>query len=176
MGTKRNTSTRRRADGSTSPFKIIKWTAVCIALVVVPWAQTLSAQSSRRSNSASERGNISAERVRPERGTASLHDRMDRAIDATSRRYLTTQDHDPWQIIHGIKAFGWQLELEDKRTGKLINAIEFLCGDRPGGRRIFIPADQGLKVQSGPGLEGHPNQFLSAIAQAGTSLDQPISV
>lgn len=58
----------------------------------------------------------------------------------------------------------------------MINAIEFLCGDRPGGRRVFIAAEQGLRVQSGPGLEGHPNQFLSAIAQAGTPLDYPISL
>lgn len=155
--------------------RIAKLAALCVTVIATHWyqPQPLSAQSSQQPKR--ETARRQGEPLHSDSGI-SLRDRAERAIDATTRRYLSTNDHDPWQIVHGIKAFGWQFELKDSRTNQKVNAIDFLFGDSPGSRSVFVPGELGLKVRSGPGLEGHPNQFLSAIAQAGTPLDHPISV
>jgi hypothetical protein len=110
----------------------------------------------------------------------SLRDRIDEAIELTERRYLSTSRHTPWDIVHGIKAFGQALQLQDRvnaREDRFINAIDFLCQEaRIGGRRIFEPTRYGVRVIQGSGMEGHPNQFLSALAQAGLPLDHPIDI
>lgn len=114
---------------------------------------------------------------------SAMQQRIDAAIELTQRRYLSTEQHTPWDVVHGIKAFGQRLELKDGgngqngSTGEFVNAIDFLCHDaKVGGRRIFQPTANGLKPIRGWGMEGHPDQFLSALAQAGVRLDHPIEV
>jgi hypothetical protein len=106
----------------------------------------------------------------------SLSRRIEAAIELTGRRHLSTNRHTPWQIVHGIKAFKSQLEVKDGPNGEFINAVDFLCGHGTNRQPVFEPTPYGLKTVRAPGMEGHPDQFLSALAQAGGGLDHPIQV
>lgn len=107
-----------------------------------------------------------------------LRQRIRTAIELTQRRYLTAGVHTPWQIVHGVKPYGRELLLRQKEGDKMVNAVDYLLtAAAVNGERIWQPTDRGyLEPISNSQMEGHPDQFLSALAQSGVPLLQPIPI
>ncbi|HET6884028.1 MAG TPA: ADP-ribosylation factor-directed GTPase activating protein isoform b, partial [Pirellulales bacterium] len=95
----------------------------------------------------------------------------------TGRRHMNPQVNNAWQIIHGMLAYGYALELEV--NGKLTPGIEWLFdgGEMRGWQ--LVPGDKGLKDVEEPGSksgEGHDDQWLGYFAQSGVKPDAKIKV
>jgi hypothetical protein len=102
-------------------------------------------------------------------------ERINHALDLSRRRYLSTDQHSPWQIFHGILAFGQEFQLRRASSQDFVNAIEFELNEAQiGGRRLFTPTAYGLEPIGGLSMEGHPDQFLAKMALSGVALDRPI--
>src|ERR1700733_7702070 len=54
-----------------------------------------------------------------------LASQVQEAIDVTSRRFLETEVHTPWQIVHGLLAYrrGYQI----KQNGVKVNALNWVA-------------------------------------------------
>ena len=106
-----------------------------------------------------------------------LRDKLDRAIDLTRRRQMSPQVNNAWQIVHGILAYGYDLQIND--NGTLVPALDWLL--RGGELRgwAFAPGKKGLKDVEEPGSksgEGHDDQWLGYLAQCGVVPETPIVV
>lgn len=108
---------------------------------------------------------------------ASLKQRLDKLIEINGRRHMSPQVNNAWQIIHGMLAYGYDLELND--SGTLVPGIEWLFnGGQMRGWQL-VPGDKGLKDVEEPGSksgEGHDDQWLGYFAQCGVPLDATIKV
>lgn len=90
-----------------------------------------------------------------------------RPVDADSLR--------PWSIMHGLLAYGQESRVVSR--GKLVSALEYLCSNQLGNdRRLLNTTDGRLNANIGPGVQGHPGQFLAMLAQSDVPIDQQIVV
>lgn len=106
-----------------------------------------------------------------------LRDKLDRVIDLTRRRQMSPQVNNAWQIVHGMLAYGYDLEIND--NGKLKPALKWLLEDGELRGWAFAPGEKGLKDVEEPGSksgEGHDDQWLGYLAQCGVLPDTPITV
>ena len=81
----------------------------------------------------------------------------------------------PWGSMHAMIAYGVDTELiaGDKR----VNAIGYLCYNGTcNGQRLFYLSNDKLQASIGPGVQGHPGQFLAMLAQSRVKTDFPILV
>jgi hypothetical protein len=81
----------------------------------------------------------------------------------------------PWGSMHAMIAYGVDTELiaGDKR----VNAIGYLCYNGTcNGQRLFTLNNGKLQANVGPGVQGHPAQFLAMLAQSRVKTDFPILV
>jgi hypothetical protein len=81
----------------------------------------------------------------------------------------------PWGSMHAMIAYGVDTELiaGDKR----VNAIGYLCYNGTcNGQRLFYLSNDKLQASIGPGVQGHPAQFLAMLAQSRVKTDFPILV
>jgi hypothetical protein len=104
-----------------------------------------------------------------------LKDAVDRAIDIARRRYMDPQVNNAWQIVHGILAFGPDLQINVE--GKLRPALDFLFQGGETRGWVLMPGSKGLKDVEEPGSksgEGHDDQWLGYIAQCGIAPETPI--
>lgn len=84
-----------------------------------------------------------------------------------------------WTIFHGILGTGLEMTLvEDHETGKVVNAIDYICkGGKLNGLR-FVPqgkeGEDGVDVQLGPvpDGQGHQDQFVAEMIQWGLPADR----
>ena len=110
-------------------------------------------------------------------GDEALRKRLDKAIELTGKRHMSPQVNNAWQIIHGMLAYGYDLQLN--ADGKLVPGIEWLFdGGQMRGWQL-VPGDKGLKDVEDPGSksgEGHDDQWLGYFAQCGVPLDAKINV
>jgi hypothetical protein len=108
---------------------------------------------------------------------ATLRERLDHIIEFTGQRHMSPQVNNAWQIIHGMLAYGYNLQLND--NGKLVPGIEWLFdGGQMRGWQL-APGEKGLKDIEEPGSksgEGHDDQWLGYFAQCGVPLDAKINV
>jgi hypothetical protein len=106
-----------------------------------------------------------------------LRGRLDKIIELTGKRHMSPQVNNAWQIIHGMLAYGYDLQLND--NGKLVPGIEWLFnGGQMRGWQL-APGEKGLKDIEEPGSksgEGHDDQWLGYFAQCGVPLDAKINV
>jgi hypothetical protein len=98
-----------------------------------------------------------------------------RAVDVTSRRYLSTDVHTPWQIAHGVCALRHHYYLKDE-NGEKVKALDWIADDPQfDGQPWFVMTRFGGKGQPYNGtpyhFEGHPNQFLAYFTMAGLPRD-----
>jgi hypothetical protein len=107
--------------------------------------------------------------------------RLGSAIDKTLAHYhrswrLNTRDHNPWEVMHAIVAFGTDTELAYGRPdGQIASAIGWLCWDREcNGQSILDLVGGQPAAQRGPGVQGHPGQFLAILAQSKVRKDYEI--
>ena len=103
-----------------------------------------------------------------------LLEKVDRAIQITSQRALTTNQHTPWQIMHGLLARRENYELN---TGHgMVNAIDWISnGAQYKGEYWFEKTKFGGRAHPYNGTmydyEGHVNQFLAILAMSNLPLD-----
>lgn len=96
-----------------------------------------------------------------------LLESLDRVIDVTQRRHLSARDHNAWQIVHGILAFGYDLQLE--ADGKTVPCLQWILDGGsikgwnmiPGEKGVDAPLDPGSKVG-----QGHEDQWLGYLSQS----------
>ncbi len=107
-----------------------------------------------------------------------LRDRIDKVIAFNGQnRHLSVGDQAAWQIVHGALAYGPGYEIYV--DGKLTPAIAYLLNGgklrgwdmRKGDRGVVAVLEQGSKMG-----QGHPDQWLGYLSQAGLSLDDKLVV
>lgn len=95
-----------------------------------------------------------------------LQDQVDEAIAASSRRYLRTDMHTPWQIMHGLLAFRQDFRI--KHDGEKISALDWIAtGPTYQGLPWFETTRYGARAQpytTDYAFQGHTNQFLAILA------------
>ncbi len=106
-----------------------------------------------------------------------LKTRLDDAIAFTRDRHLDPKRNNAWQIIHGVLAYGNDLQLNV--DGKLHPAVDWiLAGGQFKGWNL-VPAEKGVESIMDPGNkvgEGHEDQWIGYLSQTGISLDHPVKV
>jgi hypothetical protein len=107
-----------------------------------------------------------------------LRERVRSVLGAYFRRQLNTRDHNPWEVMHAIVAYGVDSELHrGGPKGETVNSIGWLCynGACHGDRLLLI--DRGrIAVRKGPSVQGHYGQFLAILAQSRVRTDYPLLV
>jgi hypothetical protein len=81
----------------------------------------------------------------------------------------------PWGAMHAMIAYGVDTELiaGDKR----VNAIGYLCYNGVcNGQQLFYTQNGKIQARIGPGVQGHPGQFLAMLAQSRVKTDFPMQV
>lgn len=81
----------------------------------------------------------------------------------------------PWGAMHAMIAYGVDSELiaGDKR----VNAIGYLCYNGTcNSLQLFYTSNKKLQTRIGPGVQGHPGQFLAMLAQSKVKSDFPMKV
>ena len=104
----------------------------------------------------------------PEQENA-VRDRIDAVVDHTlNNRTLNTQNHNAWQVIHGILPYGRAFKID--KDGQLIPALAYLLqGGELKGWEMY-PGPHGVTAHLEPGskaAEGHPDQWIGYFAEGG---------
>ena len=74
------------------------------------------------------------------------------------KRPLNSRDHDPWEIMHGMLAYGVHSRiLQDGPRGRPITAVGWLCYNRICKNKtlLYVNNDNELRARWGVGLQGH---------------------
>ncbi len=110
-------------------------------------------------------------------GEDALKARLDNAIAFTRDRHLDPQRNNAWQIIHGVLAYGNDLQLSV--DGKLHPAVDWILDGGQFKGWNLVPAEKGVESIMDPGNkvgEGHEDQWIGYLSQTGVSLDHPVKV
>lgn len=107
-----------------------------------------------------------------------LRDRIDRAVDFTAaNRHLDTKDQAAWQVVHGALAYGRDFQIY--HDGQLVGALDYLLGGGQLRGWVLRKGDHGLEAVLEAGSktgQGHEDQWLGYLSQAGLTTDQKITV
>lgn len=91
-------------------------------------------------------------------------------------RHLNARDHTPWEVMHGIIAYGVETKLYPRGpAGETVNAVAWLCWDKPcrGLRMLYL--DRGrINAKKDVDLQGHHGQMLAILAQSHVPSDYPL--
>jgi hypothetical protein len=103
--------------------------------------------------------------------------RVKDAIESVKRRELDVS-HGFWTIFHGILGLGPSVQMKDDRTGKKVNALDWICDGKPIPGLLFLPTPYGLDVQNGGDYkgQGHQDQFVAEMAEWGMKADRKFRV
>ena len=128
--------------------------------------------------------NTVAEPQAPDSNTQELADQIDRVLDYTlTQRRLNADSQAAWQILHGVLAYGQAFPVDHSEGTS--NVVDYL---QTGGsiRGFILRAGKvlneandrrGLIAVMQPGTkagQGHADQWLAILAQAGLTLDDTI--
>lgn len=107
-----------------------------------------------------------------------LRDRLRDVVAHFATRYLNTRDHDAWQTMHAVIAYGVNTQIRiGGPQGDLQSAVGVLCYNRPyQGRYILTLRDGRPYGVRGVGLQGHHGQLLAILAQSRLQRDYPLLV
>jgi hypothetical protein len=107
-----------------------------------------------------------------------LSRKIDHVLAVYSEKHLNTAQQSPWEMMHRIVAFGIPTEIRrDGPDGPRVNAIGWLLwGGRCNGMPLMVTSGGAPMGRVGPGLQGHPAQFLGMLAQSGVSPDSPFQL
>jgi len=101
-----------------------------------------------------------------------LAEQVDRAIDVSSRRFLTIEHHSPWQILHGVLALRQNFVINQPggKPGERVRALDWITrGASYRGTPLFRRTEHGAEAQPFTQpyeFEGHPNQFLAILTMS----------
>lgn len=107
-----------------------------------------------------------------------LRDRVRGVLATYHRRKLNSRDHNPWEVMHAIIAYGVDSEMHrGGPTGETVNSIGWLCynGACRGHRLLYIDGGR-VAARKGPDVQGHYGQFLAILAQSRVKTDYPLLV
>lgn len=104
-----------------------------------------------------------------------LRDKVRRCLMLHYNDPISTGDHTPWGIMHVMITYG--VDTEIIAGNRRVNAIGYLCFNGPcRGMRLMHVENGKLRAKIGVGVQGHPGQFLSMLAQSRVRTDYPIKV
>jgi hypothetical protein len=103
-----------------------------------------------------------------------LASEVEKAIDVTSRRFLETETHTPWQIVHGMLAY--RREYMIKQNGVKVNALNWIASgpvykNQPWFEKMPYGAHAHPYNNVPYAFQGHPNQFLAYMTMCDLPLD-----
>jgi hypothetical protein len=108
-----------------------------------------------------------------------LRAKVRRVIKSYYTRPLNSRENDPWELMHGMLAYGVQSQIrQGGPQGKTITLVGWLCYNKPckGFTLLYLTPEDKLRAKQGVGLQGHMGQFLAMLAQCQVSPDYPIRV
>jgi hypothetical protein len=108
-----------------------------------------------------------------------LRYKLRRVLKSYYRQPLNSRDNDPWEVMHGMLAFGIHSRVKkDGPRGEPITSVGWLSYNKPcKWQTLMYVSPQGdLRAKYGVGLQGHMGQFLAMLAQCKVSPDYPIRV
>ncbi|HEV3006083.1 MAG TPA: hypothetical protein VGX78_16560, partial [Pirellulales bacterium] len=107
-----------------------------------------------------------------------LRDEIRRTLAHYQTRPLNARDHNCWELMHSIVAYGIQSQVRlGGPSGDPVNAIGWLCyGNAVGGQKLVSVERGRLSVAKGPRVQGHHGQFLAIVAQSKVRSDYPIKI
>ena len=108
-----------------------------------------------------------------------LRNKLRKVLVHYSRQPLNSRDHDSWEAMHGMLAYGLQSQIRNGGPrGKSTTAIGWLCYNNSCKRKqlMRLNADGEIRAQYGVGLQGHMGQFLAMLAQCNLDPSYPIRV
>jgi hypothetical protein len=99
---------------------------------------------------------------------------VEKAIEITSRRFLETEVHTPWQIVHGMLAY--RRDYLVKQNGVKVNALNWIASgpvykDQPWFEKMPYGAHAHPYNNVPYAFQGHPNQFLAYMTMCDLPLD-----
>lgn len=87
----------------------------------------------------------------------------------------STSNKSVWGIMHALIAYG--VDTQIIAGNRKVNAIGWVCyNGNCNGQRLFYLQNNKLQARIGPGVQGHPGQFLAMLAQSRVKTDFPIKV
>jgi hypothetical protein len=113
------------------------------------------------------------------RQLSNLRPRVRSVLKGYYRKTLNSRDHDPWETMHGMLAYGVQSRIrQGGPRGNMVTAVGWLCYNKPckGQTLMHVTRDGELRAKYGVGLQGHLGQLLAMLAQCRVSADYPIHV
>jgi len=108
-----------------------------------------------------------------------LRAKVRRVIKSYYTRPLNSRDNDPWELMHGMLAYGVHSKIrQGGPRGETITLVGWLCYNKPskGFSLLYLTPENELRAKQGVGLQGHMGQFLAMLAQCQVSPDYPIRV
>lgn len=107
-----------------------------------------------------------------------LRAKVRRTLKVYTGPRLNTRDHNPWELMHAIIAYGVGSEVrEGGPDGRTINAIGALCYSFPcRGYRLLDVQEGRVVARKGVGVQGHPGQLLAILAQSRVPTDYALMV
>ncbi len=115
-------------------------------------------------------------RIRPV-SLEALEGKIDQTLDSYHRRLLDASKNDPWEVMHGIIAYGCDTNLARGRGSKAVNGIAYMCWNGTcAGERLLLTKANRLEARKGPHVQGHHGQFLAILAQSRVKPDYPLLV
>jgi len=106
-----------------------------------------------------------------------LKNKLDEVITFTQKRRMEAGVNNAWQIVHGILAYGHDLEI--KAGGKVVPALDYLLEGgqlrgwtlRPGSHGVEAIVESGTKAG-----QGHKDQWIGYMSLIGLPADQKLIV
>lgn len=108
-----------------------------------------------------------------------LRNKMRKVLSYYYRKPLNSRDHDAWEAMHGMLAYGLHSRIRNGGPrGESVTAIGWLCYNNPCKRKQLMRLNNEgeIRAQYGVGLQGHMGQFLAMLAQCNVDTSYPIRV
>ncbi|HEY3395507.1 MAG TPA: hypothetical protein VGK58_22590 [Lacipirellulaceae bacterium] len=108
-----------------------------------------------------------------------LRARVRSVLTGYYRKTLNSRDHDPWEVMHGMLAYGVHSRIRPGGPrGKPVTSVGWLCFNKPckGQTLMHLTRYGELRAKYGVGLQGHLGQLLAMLAQCQVSPDYPIRI
>lgn len=106
-----------------------------------------------------------------------LRERIDSVLAITQRRHLNPKVQSAWQIVHGILAFGRDLQME--MDGNPVSALDAMLAGRPVQGWNLEPGAKGLDAILEAGSktgQGHEDQWIGYLSQCGLTMQDNVTV
>jgi len=105
-----------------------------------------------------------------------LRAKVRRALALYYPRNLNSRDHNPWEVMHQIIAYGVNTNiLRGGPSGEPVNAIAYVCWNHPcAGKRLLEMSGNRIHAAKGPEVQGHHGQFVGMLAQSRVPIDYPL--